>query len=177
MTEATAVTEKKLIQQHIEDFNFLKNKMFPAVVSSDLTQDQVLFQAGESRSHILWNAGHLVWALDRLLAPHLHGTSFLPDSYDENFKIGSQPTTDTGYYPTFEEIRSNFVRAVESVIRQLSSMSDEDLDSPLSGDTPAKELFPTVGKMVAGAKGHVGYHLGQIALLRRIQGLPSGLDR
>jgi hypothetical protein len=54
-------------------------------------------------------------------------------------------------------------------------MSDSDLDTALPESPPVKELFSTLGALLGAAVFHAGYHTGQIALLRRAQGLPSGM--
>jgi len=64
---------------------------------------------------------------------------------------------------------------VGAVVARLGSMSDGDLDTALPVSSPVKELFPTLGALLGAAVFHAGYHTGQIALLRRAQGLPSGM--
>ena len=145
------------------------------VLSDDLEAHHMMFQLAPSRSHILWNVGHLAYALDRVVAPAIGLESQLDDSYVEKFGIGSQPVADVAAYPMLEELTEKIANIVGAVVARLGSMSDGDLETALSDSSPVKDLFPTLGALLGAAVFHAGYHTGQIALLRRAQGLPSDL--
>ena len=145
------------------------------VLSDDLEGHHLMFQLAPSRSHILWNVGHLAYALDRVVVPAIGLESQLDDSYVEKFGIGSQPVADIAVYPVLEVLTEKVANRVGAVVARLGSMSDGDLDTALPDSSPVKDLFPTLGALLGAAVFHAGYHTGQIALLRRAQGLPSGM--
>ena len=149
--------------------------LLKTVLSDDLEAHHLIFQLTPSRSHILWNVGHLAYAFDRVVVPAIGLESQLDDSYVEKFGIGSQPVADVAAYPVLEEVTEKVANIVGAVVARLGSMSDGDLDTALPDSSPVKELFPTLGALLGAAVFHAGYHTGQIALLRRAQGLPSGM--
>lgn len=149
--------------------------LLKSVLSDDLEVHHLMFQLAPSRSHILWNVGHLAYAFDRVVVPAIGLESQLDDSYVEKFGIGSQPVADVAAYPVLEELTEKIANIVGAVVARLGSMSDGDLDTALSDSSPVKDLFPTLGALLGAAVFHADYHTGQIALLRRAQGLPSGL--
>ena len=55
--------------------------LLKVVLSDDLEAHHMMFQLAPSRSHILWNVGHLAYALDRVVAPAIGLESQLDDSY------------------------------------------------------------------------------------------------
>ena len=149
--------------------------LLKTVLSDDLEVHHLMFQLAPSRSHILWNVGHLAYAFDRVVVPAIGLESQLDDSYVEKFGIGSQPVADVAAYPMLVELTEKIANIVGAVVARLGSMSDGDLETALSDSSPVKDLFPTLGALLGAAVFHAGYHTGQIALLRRAQGLPSGL--
>jgi len=65
--------------------------LLKTVLSDDLEAHHLMFQLTPSRSHILWNVGHLAYAFDRVVVPAIGLESQLDDSDVEKFGIGSQP--------------------------------------------------------------------------------------
>ncbi len=174
MSQTAVAADNTLVQHHIQGLIFLKEKMMPTAFTGEITPEQSAHQSGQSTSHILWNAGHLVWAIDHELVPSLGGEPVLPGNYHELFNIGSKPTNDPSRYPSAEELLSNFSRVIDNAILLLNSMSDEDLSRPVWEHSMTRDIFPTVGALLNVEQVHAGYHIGQISLLRRTQGLPSG---
>ena len=145
------------------------------VLSDDLEPQHLMFQLAPSRSHIIWNVGHLAYAFDQIVSPVLGLDSQLDEAYVGMFGIGSQPVTDIAAYPSLQELTDLVETIVGSVLTRLDSLSDTDLATVLPESSPVKALFPTLGALLGAAVFHAGYHTGQIALLRRAQGLPSGM--
>ena len=145
------------------------------VLSDDLQSQHLMFQLAPSRSHIIWNVGHLAWSFDQVVSPALGLDSQLDETYVGMFGIGSQPVTDIATYPSLQELTGLVETIVGSAVTKLDSLSDTDLATLLPETSPVKDLFPTLGSLLGATVFHAGYHTGQIALLRRAQGLPSGM--
>ena len=86
--------------------------LLKVVLSDDLDAEQLMFQLAPSRSHILWNVGHLAWAFDRVLVPAVGLESQLDDSYVEKFGMGSQPVTEIAAYPAVEDLTETVANIV-----------------------------------------------------------------
>ena len=168
------MAENSGIQAHKQSLAGLPG-LLKIVLSDDLQSQHLMFQLAPSRSHIIWNVGHLAYAFDQIVSPVLGLDSQLDEAYVGMFGIGSQPVTDIAAYPSLQELTGLFETVVGSVLARLDSLSDADLANVLPESSPVKELFPTLGALLGAAVFHAGYHTGQIALLRRAQGLPSGM--
>ena len=168
------MAENSGIEVHKQSLSGLSG-LFNAVLSDDLQDQHLTHQVLPSRSHIIWNVGHIAWAFDRVVRPALGLDPVMPESYVEMFAMGSQPVADRAKYPALDELRQAVGTAVDSFLSRLDSLTDSDLAKPLPDSSPIRELFPTLGAFLGATVFHTGYHAGQIALLRRVQGLPSGL--
>lgn len=135
----------------------------------------LIFSIAPSRSHILWLTGHIACAMDWMSAGAM-GTPFeVPQRFAPLFSFGSQPIPDASAYPGLGELMGMLNRAIEATVARTMTLRDEDLTRELPEGFPVAKFFPTIGDLLAGAACHTTYHAGQIALLRRAQGLPSGL--
>lgn len=135
----------------------------------------LIFSIAPSRTHILWLTGHIACALDWMSAGAMGAPVEVPQRFAPLFSIGSQPVPDASHYPPLGELMLLLNRAIEATIARTLALRDEELERPLPEEMPVAKFFPTVGDLLAGAAAHTTYHAGQIALLRRAQGLPSGL--
>ena len=96
------------------------------VLSDDLQSQHLMFQLAPSRSHIIWNVGHLGYAFDQIVSPVLGLDSQLDEAYVGMFGIGSQPVTDIAAYPSLQELTDLVETIVGSVLTRLDSLSDAD---------------------------------------------------
>ena len=83
----------------------------------------------------------------------------------------AQGIEDTPVLPSLAEVSATWDRASDAIARQLATASPADLDGP------APHQFPVGGATLLGALGflaqHDSYHVGQLALLRKLAGLPG----
>lgn len=145
------------------------------VTGGDLTPRQAVFQLPPSKTHIVWLVGHLAWSTDSFVGPMLGRETTLPPAYRELFRFGTEPSADSNAYPALAELVEALQRVSEEAASHLESLDDSVLDQPVPEDSPAKDMFATIGAMLDMTAFHAGYHTGQIVLLRRAQGLPGGL--
>lgn len=169
----TTQTTTGRIQAHIEAFTLLR-QYFKVSLSGELDAAARVFQAGESFSHIHWLVGHMAWVMDGVAGGVFGRKIAMAVETGEQFGMGARPDPEAEGYPPLEDLMREFDAALAQTVDVLETMNDEDLDRPLPEDSPAKDRFPTLGALLHGMFFHTAYHLGQVALLRRAQGLPSG---
>lgn len=169
----TTETATGRLQAHIEAFTQLR-QFFKVSLSGELNARARVFQAGKSFSHIHWLVGHMAWVMDGVAGSTFGRPVAMAVETGQQFGMGATPDPQAEGYPALEDLMREFDAAVVQTIDALETMTDEDLDRPLPEDSPAKDRFPTLGALLHGMVFHTAYHLGQIALLRRAQGLPSG---
>lgn len=136
---------------------------------------QLVFTLPPSSSHILWLTGHIATSLDRMTAGAIGAPRVLPDRYVELFAIGSKPVADAAAYPPLAELLASLTKATDAAVARIHNLADSDLARPLPQELPVARIFPTLGVLLTGAVYHTAYHTGQISMLRRAQGLPTGL--
>ncbi|MFI4854150.1 MAG: DinB family protein [Phycisphaerales bacterium JB065] len=126
-----------------------------------------------------WVIGHLSLYPERILG--FIGREDLVQSderLNELFKAGSESPDDPdgSYYPSKQELLDRFAERTQAVIEALSTVDPEVLEreNPIEGRF--REMFPTIGGMVAFLLGgHTMMHLGQISTWRRCMGLGSAM--
>ena len=123
-------------------------------------------------SHVAWQVGHLASSeyrlcLDRLRPRSAADESLISDEFIQMFGREALPADVTGY--TAEEIRDIAARVHARVMTELPSYPDADLDLPPLKPHP---LFSTRLAGLRYAPLHEMIHCGQIAMIRRLLGLP-----
>lgn len=146
----------------------------PAI--ADLTPEQSVFRCEGRGSHIVWNVGHLIWSLSEDVGVTMGLASDIPDRYHSLFATGSQPLADATACPSIAELIAQTSRVTARVTDYLETFDDDALATVLPPTSPLGRIYPNWLELVASTGFHVGYHLGQIGLLRRAQGLSRALD-
>lgn len=150
-------------------------RMAMTALGGSYEPQQLVFTIPPSASHILWLTGHIAWTIDRMTAAAIGAPFVLPDSYGPRFSIGSKPVADAAAYPALAELLDALSRATDAAVARIHNLAVSDLDRLLPKDLPPARIFPTLGALLTGGAYHTAYHTGQITMLRRAQGLPSGL--
>lgn len=150
--------------------------MLPATFN-DLTPAQLVYlpQATGTGSHILWNAGHIIWSISEDVGVTIGLPSILPSHYTDLFAPGTQPLANPEAYPSATELSEMAVSTAERVAAFLLTLEDETLTTPIPEENPLSAIYPNWLELVASTGFHIGYHIGQIGLLRKLQGLSPAL--
>lgn len=147
--------------QWVRSISDLTLKDFPA--------DKYTFQTGPQDNHALWVLGHLAggdcWLGSLVGAP---GMPDIPDG-QALFGMGSKPVPDASKYPPLEIVRKAYDQARDALIRWLETASPEALAADLKEKTGGFATDPLDGAMKMAW--HEGWHLGQVATLRKALGL------
>lgn len=133
--------------------------------------EKSLHQVHPTSNHLLWTLGHLActyaWFSGTIDAK---GGAALPESWGALFGMGSKPSSDAKVYPSLGEVRKGYDAAFAAYVKQVEGLSEADAWTATANDTGG---FAS-SKVDAAYKcaWHDGWHLGQIADLRRALGLP-----
>jgi hypothetical protein len=145
------------------------------ILAGTLTQEQLTYQLVPHGSHILWLTGHLAVTNDLAMGPTLGLEPVMPHEASELLQFGAKPMADAGLYGSFEDYRRILLESFDRLSERLSTMEDEELLIPLPENSALAKLLPYRGSLLAMWQFHTGYHLGQVTLLRRAQGLGAGI--
>jgi uncharacterized damage-inducible protein DinB len=123
-------------------------------------------------SHVAWQVGHLAASeyrlcLERLRPRTAADEELISDDFLKTFARESLPAAETGF--AAEEIRAVFDRVHARVLEELPAYPDADLDLPPLKPHP---WFDTRIAALRYAPLHEMIHCGQIAVIRRMLGMP-----
>jgi hypothetical protein len=132
--------------------------------------DKLTYQTSPADNHVLWTLGHLastdVWIAGAVGA---QGAAF-PETYQPLFGQGSKPVSDPKKYPPLTELRTSFDDNRAAVLAWLESAPDSTLSVNLKDKTGGFASDPIDAALKLAW--HEGWHMGQVATLRKALGLP-----
>lgn len=133
-------------------------------------EDKFTFQTTPADNHPVWCMGHLALT-EQWIAGLVGAKVDVPKAYNEFFGMGTKPVNDARKYPPAAEVRRVFDDSRQAIIAWLEKAPDAALAVPLSEKTGGFTTDP-IDAMFKIAW-HEGWHMGQIATLRKALGLPS----
>lgn len=145
------------------------------LLHGQFSPEQLVFTLPNSSSHILWLTGHLAVTNDLALGPALGLAPTLPREAANMLTFGTRPVCDTASYEDFSHYRQILLDSYSRLAVHLETVDESRLFDPLPSDSVLSKLFPYSGSLLSMWQFHTGYHLGQITLLRRAQGLSGGI--
>ncbi len=120
-------------------------------------------------NHILWHAGHSLWAEDVLCIKLVTGSSELPPGWDEMFRMGSRPASWKTPWPVKDELLSQLSAQLPRLVEIIGSLGETHLDRkppfPHRGDTRS------LGESISHGLHDEANHQGEMYLLLKIQRL------
>ena len=136
---------------------------------SGVPAEQCTAQSGPVTNHVLWTLGHVAMTNDWLASLIDGRPGAVPKAYESLFGMGSVPVVDTSKYPSLAEVRAEFDRGYERLVSAAKKRNDAELLTPPLGNS----FGFTNNKLdsVLKAAWHEGWHIGQIADLRRGLGI------
>jgi uncharacterized damage-inducible protein DinB len=149
----------------------IKARAYSEDLLSNVALEDWFRQPHEGVTHVAWQVGHIAVAeytlgLKRMRGVKPEDDQLLPAEFPQAFGKGSTPIPDPGRYPPAETIRDVFDRVHRQVLAELAVLPEAVLDEP----TDPHPLFVTKQGALQWAPYHEIFHLGQIALLRRLFG-------
>lgn len=151
-------------EMHINQFLLQYCRM----LTGDIADGRFAEQPLPGVNHPAWIIGHLALTGDSAVRL-LGGEKSLDESWKGLFGGGSQPSSSRGDYPAKEELLRILEERYEQVRRLASEATPESLARP--NPTSLRQGLPTVGDAVSFLlTGHLGLHLGQLSVWRRMVG-------
>lgn len=132
-----------------------------------LTEEQADFRIEGKVNPIRWLAGHLTRARGHVLKGLGGEKSF---AYAELFGQGFD---ESETYPTLEELKSEFDEITEQLISAMQHATEEQLENELGFTLP--NGADKIGGSLSFWLYHEGLHLGQVSIIRKVQGLEGVL--
>lgn len=134
-----------------------------------IPNERATAQASPAVNHALWTYGHLAVTNDWVATLIDGKPSALPSNYNALFGMESTPVDDPNQYPSFADIRTAYTRAGQRLVNAVKTLDDSQLGNPPKGE--GYGFVNSFGDGILKAAWHEGWHLGQIADLRRGLGI------
>ena len=145
-------------------------------MAAGIPDERATEQIAGAYNHKTWTIGHLgdsnAWFAS-LIDGRPVGT---PPGHESLFGMSSKPVADAGTYPSLDELRAHREATFNRLVAAVEALTDDELlNDPLDGDGAGfvNDKFDSALK----AAWHEGWHLGQIAALRKGLGLPPLFGR
>lgn len=149
----------------------LRNQL--AMQTVDIPDGGLCRQPLNGINHAAWILGHMIWFEHGLLTSVLNEK--LPIVLDPNwtqvYGSASEPRNAPGLYKVKTQYLLMLEATAQAAVHALSHARPETFEQPNPNDR-SKGMFPTIGTALAALCTHRSYHLGQLAIWRRIVGLP-----
>lgn len=121
--------------------------------------------AGVGNAH--WVLGHMAWG--RLVLLRRLGEEHPEETWEGGFSIGSQAGDSPGIDAV--SLLDKFLLLGRLLIEKIETMEEDQLAQPL--EKPMPDGADTMAGLVRFMCFHESYHLGQLGLLRRLNGKPG----
>ena len=141
----------------------------------DHTDPARWFETPSGVSNVAWQLGHLTVAAHTLALVRLRGERdadrrlFDLAFHYERYGKGTTPDPDPAGQPTPDQLRAAYDRVHARIQDEIAAFPEDRLDEPPERPHP---FFDTKYGALAWCARHEMMHAGQIALIRRLWGLP-----
>lgn len=128
--------------------------------------------SGSIGNHAVWTLGHLAF-LELAVPSILFGKLHPKPEWEPLFRMGSECLDDASKYPSFDELLSTYQSVRAANLKLLDEVGDARLEEKPAAIPPGFEShMATFGKTFAIFAIHQMFHMGQVADMRRVAGLP-----
>jgi hypothetical protein len=138
---------------------------------ADLDDSQIVLQPAGAVNHPAWVLGHLIYSC-QLIGGEVGLPPWLTAHWADCFGSASAPSADPSVYPPKADLLHALDDARARLAARLTAMGEAELAAPLP-DVRYRATFPTIGHAVLHILvAHASMHVGQVAVWRRVAGLP-----
>jgi hypothetical protein len=136
---------------------------------ADMT-DAAMTRSTPTGNPVVWLVGHLC-IVEGNMPRILLGRPNPVEHWTPLFGMGTQPKSDAGAYPPFEEVLSKYRELRAANLKMLDEIGDAGLDRKPAWVPPGfEDIMTTAGHTLALLSLHNMVHYGQIADARRMAG-------
>ena len=147
----------------------VNNRLFDKALDG-LSREQLLKSASESSNPLLWIAGHVAntrYGLSAMLGKKAHRP--WGDIFNRS---AARPPAEA--YPELAVIRTAWNEVTSGLMARFEELTDAELSAPAPWPLPTPD--GSIRGAIAFLAYHEGYHLGQIAYIRKWLGFPGLVD-
>ncbi|MCB9840274.1 MAG: DinB family protein [Phycisphaeraceae bacterium] len=142
-----------------------------ADMAAGIPDEKSCEQLPGAANHKLWTLGHMAQS-NQWFASLIDGQAItFPAEWDRLFGMGSKPSSDEAGYPPIADVRAAYEASIDRLCAAIESLDDQEIVAGPAGDG-ANFVHDKLDSALKGAW-HAGWHLGQLAGLRKGLGLPS----
>ena len=142
-----------------------------ADMAAGIPDEKSCEQLAGAANHKLWTLGHMAQS-NQWFASLIDGQPItFPAEWDRLFGMGSKPTDDEAGYPPIADVRAAYEASIDRLCAAIESLDDREIVAGPAGDG-ANFVHDKLDSALKGAW-HAGWHLGQLAGLRKGLGLPT----
>ena len=135
-----------------------------------LDPEQALRRPSEQSNPLLWIAGHLAWTRARICGLLGETVEF---RWPEAFARGARPGETAGL-PSLDELRQTWREVSARMMQRLDALTEAELAATAPRPMPIPDR--TIRGAVTFLAFHEGYHVGQMAFIRKWLGFPGLVD-
>lgn len=158
------------LEQEVKVYQFLQG--YGEGLLADIGDGDAFKPTCEGGHTPAWLIGHLGFVGNRILVTCGAEPSIDFDIWSPRFGIGSEPATEQGDGPGWNELLSVWRQAHADLVKTVPGVSAEKLGEPNPNELMAHAL-PTMHDLLSFVlTGHEAMHLGQLSTWRRVQGRP-----
>jgi hypothetical protein len=138
---------------------------------SDMRDRPLTQPTSAGGNHPIWILGHLAY-VEGAVANIVFGVPNPVEHWAPLFGTGSQPTTNAGDYPSFDELLTTFRELRAKNLKRLADVGEAGLDAvPKNVPDIFKDVMTSVGKTYLLLALHQNVHYGEVCDARRVAGL------
>lgn len=145
------------------------------ITPEELAPEHGVYAITPGGSHILWLLGHIAISADYYIGGKIGLKASIPAEWNGLFGMGSKPVADATKYPPFAELRAGVIDGHKRLAAHVAAMSEESLVAPMPEGFALKAIAPNVDAFLSFGQLHSNYHLGQVTMLLKAQGLKAGV--
>jgi len=138
---------------------------------ADMRDAALIQPTARGGNHTLWALGHMAW-VEAAVRHIVSGEPHALERWTSQFGTGTQPSSEAGRYPSFDEVLAAYRDGRVRTLKLLDDIGEAGLDLAPKNPPPPEfaDAMKTRGRALMLITIHQMVHYGQIADARRAAG-------